>query len=207
MLTRVVPVFVARHPSVELDLRVDNGFVDIVAEGFDAGIRLVEAIDRDMVQVRLSGEARVVVVGAPSYFARRGVPKTPEDLAHHERLGFRLRKDGEPFAWELERGKKTWRLPSRGHVTTNDRELIRALALAGVGLMYALEPLVAEDLAAGRLRAVLEPYGPTLPGLFLYFPSRAQVSPALRAFVAVAREVVGVDGKGAKIAKGALRGS
>jgi DNA-binding transcriptional LysR family regulator len=95
----------------------------------------------------------------------------------------------EPRAWELERRKKTWRVPVRGPVTTNDKELARILALAGVGLLYAFEPVIADELARGRLRVVLEQYAPTVPGLFLYFPNRAQVSPALRAFVGVAREM------------------
>ena len=195
VLTRVVPSFVKRHPDIELDIRVENRFVDIAAEGLDAGIRLVEAIDRDMVQVRLTGDARLVVAGAPSYLERKGVPQSPADLAHHDCLGFRLRAESDPFAWELERGKKTWRHAVRGCVTTNDRELLRALAVEGLGLMYTLEPLIADELRRGSLRVVLEPYAPVVPGLFLYFPSRAQVSPALRAFLAFVREVASVDGK------------
>jgi DNA-binding transcriptional LysR family regulator len=200
VLTRVVPSFVRRHPGIELDIRVENRFVDIAAEGLDAGIRLVEAIDRDMVQVRLSGEARLVVVAAPSYLERKGVPKSPEDLAHHECLGFRLRAESDPFAWELERGKKTWRHAVRGCVTTNDRELLCALAVEGLGLMYTLEPLIADQLQRGSLRVVLDAYAPVVPGLFLYFPSRAQVSPALRAFLAFVREVAIIDErKGARL--------
>ena len=118
------------------------------------------------------------------------MPKSPEDLAHHDCLGFRLRAEADPFAWELERGKKTWRHAAGDRVTTNDRELMRALALAGIGLIYTLEPLVAEDLERGALRVVLEAFAPTVPGLFLYFPSRAQVSPPLRAFLAFVRETL-----------------
>ena len=88
---------------------------------------------------------------------------------------------------------ETWRVPVRGPVTTNDLGLRRLLALAGVGLLYTLEPIIADDLARGRLRVVLEPYAPEVPGLFLYFPSRAQVSPAFRAFVDVARDMVGAS--------------
>lgn len=189
VLTRLVPRFIERHPNVELDVRVENHFVNIVAEGLDAGIRLVEAIDRDMVHVRLSGETRLVVAGAPSYLARKGAPLKPADLAQHDCLSARRSPDAEPFAWEFERGKKTWRVPVRGPVTTNDRELLHALALAGHGLLYTLEPMIADDLARGRLRTVLDAYAPSVPGLFLYFPSRAQVSPALRALIAVAREL------------------
>ena len=101
----------------------------------------------------------------------------------------RFATSGEPWAWELERGKKTWRVPVRGPVTTNDPALRRSLAVAGVGLIYALEAAIADDLSRKRLRLVLEPYAPEVPGLFLYFPSRAQVSPAFRAFVDLAREL------------------
>jgi DNA-binding transcriptional LysR family regulator len=189
ILGRVLPRFVERYPKVEADVRVDDQLVDIVAEGLDAGIRLVEAIDRDMVHVRLSGPCRVVVAGAPSYLKRRGVPQKPPDLLQHDCICMRFTASGEPWTWELERGKKTWRVPVRGPVTTNDHALRHVLAVAGVGLLYTLEPVIAEDLARGRLRVVLEPYSPSVPGLFLYFPSRAQVSPAFRAFVDVARDL------------------
>lgn len=189
VLARLLPRFVERHPKVEVEVRVDDHFVDAVAEGLDAGIRLVEAIDRDMVHVRLSGPARIVVVGAPSYLERRGIPQKPADLLKHDCICVLWSAGGEPWAWELGRGKKTWRVPVRGPVTTNNVELMRTLAVAGVGLCYALEPTVLGELSSGQLRVVLEPYAPEVPGLFLYFPSRAQVSPALKAFVEVARQV------------------
>ena len=187
VLARLLPKFVALHPNVEVDVSVDDRFVDMVAEGFDAGIRLVESIDRDMVHVRLSPRCRIVVAGAASYFKRRGIPQKPEDLLQHDCICMRSH-GGEPFAWELERKKKTWRVPVRGPVTTSDPALRRALALAGVGLLYTLEPVIADELARRRLRVVLEAWAPRVPGLFLYFPSRAQISPAFRAFVAIARE-------------------
>jgi DNA-binding transcriptional LysR family regulator len=188
VLARLLPRFVAQHPRVEVDVSVDDGFVDMVSQGYDAGIRLVEAIDRDMVHVRLSPPCRVVVAGAPRYFKRRGVPQVPEDLLQHDCICVRRARSGEPFAWELERGKKAWRVPVRGPVTTNEPALRRALAVAGVGLIYAMEPVIADELVRGRLRVVLDAYAPSVPGLFLYFPSRARISPAFRAFVDVARE-------------------
>jgi len=189
VLTRVIPRFVERHPKVELDVRVENQLVNTVAEGLDAGIRLVESIDRDMIHVRLSAPARIVVVGAPSYLERRGIPQKPTDLLQHDCICMRWSASGPPWAWELERRKKTWRVPVRGPVTTNDAGLSRCLALAGVGLYYALEPTIADELARGELRVVLEPYAPEVPGLFLYYPTRAQVSPALKAFIDVARGI------------------
>jgi DNA-binding transcriptional LysR family regulator len=189
VLGRLLPRFVERYPKVELDVRVEDRLVDMVAEGLDAGIRLIESIDRDMVHVRLSAPGRIVVAGAPSYLERRGIPQKPADLLQHDCIGMRWDTVGEPWAWELERGKKTWRVPVRGPVTTNNFELMRLMAVAGVGLLYALEPTIADELSDERLRVVLEPFAPTVPGLFLYFPSRAQVSAALKAFVAIAREV------------------
>lgn len=189
VLARLLPKLVERHPKVEVDVRVDDRLVDTVAEGLDAGIRLIEEIDRDMVHVRLTPKTRVVVVGAPKYLERRGTPQKPADLLHHDCICIRWHPKGEPWAWELERGKKTFRVPVRGPVTTNDFALMRTLAVAGVGLHYGLEPLVADELARGKLRIVLEAFAPEVPGLFLYFPSRAQVSPALKALVDVAREI------------------
>jgi DNA-binding transcriptional LysR family regulator len=194
VLAPLLPRFARRYPSVEVDVRIDDRFVNIVEEGLDAGIRLVEAIDRDMVHVRLSEECRVVVAGAPSYLERRGVPQKPADLLEHDCIGTRAAA-GDPWPWELERGKKTFRVPVRGPVMTNDHALRRLLATAGVGLLYTLEPLIADEIARGRLRVVLEAYAPVVPGLFLYFPSRAQVSPALRVFVEMARELAGKPGK------------
>ncbi len=190
VLGRVLPKFAERHPKVAVEALVDDGFVDSVAEGLDAGIRLIEAIDRDMVRVRLTRATRVVVTGSPSYLARRGAPQKPADLLQHDCICMRWTSSGDPWPWELERGKKVWRVPVRGPVTTNNFELMTSLAVAGVGLYYALEPLIADELARGELRVVLEVYAPEVPGLFLYYPSRAQVSPALKAFVAVAREVL-----------------
>ncbi|MGE5414581.1 MAG: LysR family transcriptional regulator [Syntrophomonadaceae bacterium] len=191
VLARMLPRFVERYPKVEVEVQVETRFVNIIAEGLDAGIRLSEAIERDMVQVRLTDPGRFVVAAAPSYLARRGTPQKPPDLLQHDCICVRSSIDGARYAWELERGRKTWRVPVQGPVTTNDTELIRALGLAGVGLFYIFEPEIADDLRRGDLRLVLEQFAAAVPGFFLYFPSRAQVSPALRAFVDVAREIAG----------------
>jgi DNA-binding transcriptional LysR family regulator len=191
ILARLLPRFAERHPRVEVEVQVENRFVNIVAEGADAGIRLSEAIERDMVQVRLTPPSRFVVAAAPSYLARQGTPQQPLDLLHHACISIRGSFSGARYAWELERGRKEWRVPVEGPVTTSDPELMRQLAVAGVGLLYAFEPQIADDLRQGRLRLVLEPFAAAVPGFFLYFPSRAQVSPALRAFVDVAREMAG----------------
>ncbi|ATB38277.1 LysR family transcriptional regulator [Cystobacter fuscus] len=190
VITPVVPTFRERHPRIEVEVVIEERFVDIVAEGYDAGVRLSEAIERDMVQVRLTDAFRFVVVGSPDYLARHGTPQRPEDLLRHECITFRMRTTGVIYAWELERGRRNWRVPVRGGVVTNDNPLSVSLAEQGLGLAYTLEPMVAEQLRTGRLHRVLEPYSPTVPGFFLYFPSRAQRSPALRLFVDTARELV-----------------
>jgi DNA-binding transcriptional LysR family regulator len=186
----VVPAFRARHPRVDVEIAVEDRLVDIVAEGFDAGVRLIEAIEGDMVQVRLTDPFRFVVVGAPDYLARHGTPERPEDLLHHECLTFRSRTTGALYAWELERGRRTWRVPVHGGVVTNDNRLSLSMAEQGLGLAYALEPTVTEPLRTGRLQRVLEAYAPTVPGFFLYYPSRAHRSAPLRLFVEAARELV-----------------
>jgi DNA-binding transcriptional LysR family regulator len=191
VLARLLPRFLERHPKVEIEVQVENRFVNIISEGIDAGIRLSEAIERDMVQVRLTEPGRFVVAGAPAYLSRRGTPQKPQDLLQHDCVGIRASSRGARYAWELERGKKTWRVPVQGSVTTNDTQLMRHLAVAGVGLIYAFEPEIAEELRRGSLRVVLDAYAAAVPGFFLYFPSRAQVSPAFRAFVDVSREIFG----------------
>ncbi|AKQ70292.1 Transcriptional regulator [Myxococcus hansupus] len=188
--TPILTRFHQRHPRVEVELRVEDRLVDIVAEGLDAGIRMSEALERDMVQVRLSeGDDRFVVVGSPAYLKRRGMPERPKDLLTHDCICIRSPTSGAIYQWELERGSRSWRVPVRGPVITGEWRAMVELAEAGVGLAYVFEPSVKKRLERGTLRLVLEPYAAKVEGFFLYFPSRAQVSPAMRAFVDVAREV------------------
>jgi DNA-binding transcriptional LysR family regulator len=133
---------------------------------------------------------RFVVVAAPSYLERHGTPRRPEDLLKHECFTVRMPSTGALYAWELERGRRNWRVPVRGSVVTNDRRLTQALVEQGLGLAYAFEPAVKEDLRTGRLVRVLEDYAPTVPGFFLHFPSRAQRSGPLRLFIELAKEFV-----------------
>lgn len=188
VIAPLLPAFLARHPGVEVEVRVEDRLVDVVAEELDGGIRLTEAIERDMVQVRLTGPFRYVVVGSPRYFARRGVPREPRDLLAHDCIGYRSPTTGALYPWELERGRRQWRVPVRGPVSTNGTDLTLAMVEAGTGLAYLFEPRIREQLKRGTLRIALEEYAPEVPGFFLYFPSRAQVSPAFRAFVELARE-------------------
>jgi DNA-binding transcriptional LysR family regulator len=190
VVEQLLPGFRARHPRVEVELVIEDRLVDIVAGGYDAGIRLSEIIDRDMVSVRLTAPARFVVVGAPAYLARHGTPKRPEDLLRHECLTFRSPTTGALYAWELERGRRTWRVPVRGGVVVNDGLLCASLAKLGLGLAYALESTITEELRSGQLQRVLEPFAPTVPGYCIYFPRRAQRSTPLRLFVDTAKELL-----------------
>lgn len=190
LITPVLPTFRARHPRIDVEVVVEDRLVDLVGEGYDAGVRLTESIDRDMVQVRLTDEFRFVVVGTPEYLARNGTPRKPEDLLRHECIMLRAPTSGELYAWELERGRRSWRVPVRGGLLTNDPQLNVAMAERGLGLTHTFEPWVAEPLRKGRLKLVLEAYAPTVPGFFLCYPSRAQSSPALRLFVEVAKKVL-----------------
>ena len=171
--------FRTSHPRVELELVLEDRRVDIVSGGYDAGVRLSEYVERDMVSVRLSEPFRLIVVGAPTYLDKRGTPERPNDLLDHECLTFRSSTTGALYAWELERGKKTWRVPVRGGVVVNDGLFCTRLAEQGLGLAYAMEPLVREQLRRGTLRCVLEPYAASVPGFYLYYPSRAQRSASL----------------------------
>ncbi|HKO91755.1 MAG TPA: LysR family transcriptional regulator [Polyangiaceae bacterium] len=187
----VLPTFRERHPRVEVDVVFEDKRVDIVAEGYDAGIRLSEYVERDMVSVRLTEPFRLVVVGSPEYLDKHGTPQRPEDLLQHECLTFRSDTTGSLYAWELERGRRTWRIPVRGSLVVNDGLFCAVWAEQGLGLAYAMEPLVQEQLDRGSLRRVLEPYAASVPGFFLYYPSRTQSSDALRLFVDTVRELVG----------------
>jgi DNA-binding transcriptional LysR family regulator len=185
----VLAPFRARHPRVEVEVAIEDRLVDIVAEGYDAGVRLSEAIQRDMVQVRLTDPFRFVVVGAPSYLASHPPPERPEDLVHHECITFRSQTTGALYAWELERRNRNWRVPVRGGIVTNDNAFNVSLAEQGQGLAYAPEPMVKEQIRKGTLVVVLDRYAPSVPGYFLYFPSLAQRSAPLRLFVEAAREL------------------
>jgi DNA-binding transcriptional LysR family regulator len=184
----VLPTFRKRHPRIDVEIVIEDRLVDIVADGFDAGVRLTEIIERDMVQVRLTGAFRFVVVGSPGYLAKRGIPQRPEDLLRHECITFRSPTTGAPYAWELERGRRTWRVPVRGGILTNDGLLCASMAKLDLGLAYAPEQFVADDLRTGQLESVLDAFAPTVPGYFLYHPSRAQRSAPLRLFVETAKE-------------------
>ena len=184
----VISAFLAAHPHIELDLAVTNEISDIVGRGYDAGIQLGEVIDKDMVAVPVSGDLRLVVVGAPSYFAGHRKPKHPRELVEHECVNWHATPDARPYRWEFtEKGREiTVAVPTR--VLTTDPVLITRLARAGVGLAMLYEHQAREDLARGALVEVLREFSTPFPGFYLYYPKRRHASPALRAFVEHLRE-------------------
>jgi len=175
--------FLGAHPQVRLDVLVSDQPIDIVAEGFDAGIRLGEVIDRDMIAVPVSGDLRLVVVGAPSYFARRKKPKHPRDLVEHDCINWHPTAEAPPYRWEFTENGRDFSVDVRARVLTNDPALNVRLAIAGAGLTLADESRSRDALARGELVAVLEKFSTPFPGFYLYYPQRRQASLALRALV------------------------
>ena len=179
--------FARAYPGVHLELIVEDGLTDVVAAGFDAGIRPGGRLHRDMVAVRVSPALGTVVVGSPGYLAARPSPRTPHDLKDHSCINYRFAASGALYQWSFARGGEVIDVVVEGALTSNDTDLIRAAALDGAGLAYTLEDSVADDLAAGRLLRVLEDWCQPFPGFFLYYPGRRQVPPALRALIDMLR--------------------
>ena len=175
--------FLVEHPYVQLDLVVSDAPVDIVAEGFDAGVQLGEVIDKDMIAVPVTGELRLVVVGAPSYFARRGRPTHPRDLTDHECLNWHPTTDTPPYRWEFTENGRDFSVTVPARLLSTDAALNRRLAIAGLGITMAYEGHVRGALADGHLVSVLKEFCAPFPGYYLYYPQRRSASRALRALV------------------------
>ncbi len=185
----LLPRFLADYPAVSLEVVGQDGLVDIVAAGFDAGIRPGRRLTPGMIAVTLRPERRFAVVATPSYLARRGTPATPADLAAHDCICRRYPSGGR-YAWEFAKGGEAVEVEVAGRIATNSPALMLAATLAGAGLAHLFEHDVAGALAAGALVRVLADWCPPLPGFSLYYPGRRQPPPALRAFIATAREVL-----------------
>jgi len=179
--------FAARYPDVVLDVTTaGESRVDLVAGGFDAGIRLGEFIERDMIAVRVSADLRAAIVGAPGYFQTHPKPRTPRDLTAHRCINFRHSSD-EIYRWEFDKGRQSLAVAVDGPLVVNDVELLTRAALDGVGLTFLLEPQAAPHVASGALVRVLEDWCPPFAGYFLYYPSRRQQPAALAALVETLR--------------------
>jgi DNA-binding transcriptional LysR family regulator len=181
-----LPGFLLAYPAVSVEVFVDDRLADLVATGFDAGIRFGDSVERDMVAVRVGPDLRTVVVGTPAYFAGHARPAVPSDLEAHRCVNYRLVGGGGLLPWEFTQGGREVRVRAGGQFVGNDGALAGAVVRAGAGLGYMLECDVAADLASGDLVQVLDDYCPPFPGCHLYYPNR-QVTPALRALVETLR--------------------
>jgi DNA-binding transcriptional LysR family regulator len=180
--------FLPKYPDIKVELVVDYGLTDIVAQGYDAGVRLGEQVAKDMIAVRIGAEMRMAVVGAPSYFARRTPPKTPQQLIEHNCINLRLPTYGGLYAWEFEKGGRELHVRVEGQLTFNTLRQRLDAALAGLGLTYVPEDVALAHVSRGRLRRVLDDWCPPFTGYHLYYPSRRQSSPAFSLMVDALRD-------------------
>jgi DNA-binding transcriptional LysR family regulator len=171
------------YPDLRLEVSIDNGLRNIVEERFDAGVRLGESVDKDMIAVRVGPDWRLVAVASPAYFAARSVPLTPQDLVHHDCINHRQERAGGLYAWEFAKDGRELRVRVEGQLTLNATPPMIEAAIGGRGLAYVPEDLVSGHLAAGRLVQVLDDWCPCFPGYHLYYPSRRQLSPAMAVVV------------------------
>lgn len=183
----LVAGFAQAHPGITLDVTVSDEECDIVAEGFDAGVRLGEVIEQDMVAVPLTGLQRQVAVATPSYVQHHGVPRHPRDLVHHRCIGWRPAPGVAPYRWEFGRAGRDFDVQVDPQVTTNDMQLMIRTALAGGGITFGLEETFRPWLQSGRLVAMLEEYLPPFQGFYLYYPGRHNQPPKLRALIEYVR--------------------
>jgi DNA-binding transcriptional LysR family regulator len=182
VLVPVVARFLKAYPAIEVEVVIDDGFIDTVSAGFDAGIRFGESVAADMIAIPIGPRHRFAVVGSREHFAQNAVPATPHDLKDHTCIRYRF-AGGSFYRWEFERGGIELEIEVQGPLTLGDQDIMVEAALAGAGLAYLFEDQVSSHIADGRLVRVLEDWCPYYPGFFFYYPSRRQLPTALRAFV------------------------
>lgn len=175
--------FAEAYPEVELDIAVTDEEFDIVAERYDAGVRLGEVIEQDMIAVPVSGDQHQLAVAAPIYLERHGRPAHPQDLTGHRCIGWRPAPGVAPYRWEFEKDGRAFDVAVNPRVTTNDMWLMIRMARAGGGITFGMEETFRPYIARGELVPLLEEFLPPFPGFFLYFPSRRNLAPKLRALV------------------------
>lgn len=188
ILTPIILEYLRRYPDMKLVLVTEGRLVDIVGQGFDAGIRIAEAVPQDMIAIPIMGDQRMVVVGSPAYVAQHGQPVVPADLHHHRCIRARM-ATGAIWHWEFEQRGEAVEIDVPGALTLDETTLMVEAALAGAGLTYLSEWTVREHIAAGRLIPMLEAWSPPYPGLCLYYPGRRHVPAGLRALIDLIREV------------------
>ncbi|CAN7247235.1 LysR substrate-binding domain-containing protein [Mesorhizobium sp. LjNodule214] len=181
-LTPRLGAFARAYPDIVLEIVIEDRFTDVVEGGFDAGVRLGESLQRDMIAVRIGPDIRGAVVGAPSYFANMPRPRHPRDLADHRCIRFRF-SSGILYRWEFEKDGEEIEFTAQGPLILDEDHLIAQAAVDGAGLAFVFEDYVRDATGDGRLTRVLEDWCPSFHGFFVYYPSRRQMRPALRAFV------------------------
>jgi DNA-binding transcriptional LysR family regulator len=186
ILTPFILEYLRRYPEMKVDLVTEGRLIDIVVDGYDAGIRIQEAVPRDMIAVPIGGPIRSIVVGSPAYFAGRTLPQTPGDLMAHQCIRARM-ASGAIYRWEFERRGEAIEIDVPGALALDEMTLMVEAVRAGVGLSYLSEWHVAADVEAGRLIQVLDDWTPSYPGLCLYYPGRRHVPAGLRAFIELIR--------------------
>jgi DNA-binding transcriptional LysR family regulator len=179
--------FLGRYPDIKVEIIIDYGLTDIVAERFDAGVRIGEQVAQDMIAVRIGPDQRTAVVGSPSYFEARSVPQRPQELVEHNCINLRLPTRGGLYAWEFEKDGRELKVHVEGQLVFNGTFQMLNAALAGFGLAYVPEDVVAAHLAEGRLRRVLADWCPSYSGYHLYYPSRRQQTSAFALLVEALR--------------------
>ena len=179
--------FLLQYPDIKVEIVIDYGLTDIVAQRYDAGVRSGEQVAKDMIAVRIGPDMRMAVVGAPSYFTKRPIPKKPQDLTEHNCFNLRLPVHGGLYAWEFEKGGRELRVRVEGQLVLNATSQMLAAALAGLGLAYMPEDMVQPHIAEGRLKRVLEDWCEPYAGYHLYYPSRRQSSQAFALLVEALR--------------------
>jgi DNA-binding transcriptional LysR family regulator len=189
LLAEVVPAFLSRHLEMSLDLVAEGKLVDIVEEGFDAGVRLGESVPRDMVAVPFGGEARFLAVASPDYLAKHPAPRTPDDLKNHVCIRLRL-PSGKLYRWEFEQHGQELAVDVAGPLMLDHVGLMAESAARGMGIAYVPQQEAQRFLDVGKLVAVLEDWSAPIPGLFLYYPGHRHVPAGLRAFIEVLRELL-----------------
>ena len=188
LLQTVVPAFLARYPGVELDLVAEGRLVDVVEQGFDAGVRLGEAVPKDMVAVRLGPDIRFLAVASPHYLAIHPAPEVPDALLKHQCIRQRL-PSGKRYRWEFLKRRQEVAIDVPGALTLDNTQLMVEAAIDGLGIAYVPEPYARAALDDGRLVAVLQDWCPLIPGLFLYFSGTRHMPTSLRAFIDMVRTV------------------
>ena len=175
--------FLKTCPDVQIELTNDEGYVDIVEGGFDAGVRMGESVQKDMIAVPLGDPVAVAVVGSPDYFKRHAAPKHPSELIDHNCVRFRFSGSGAIYKWEFDVDERLVEYELSGSLTISDSLFSIEAALDGIALAYTFEPLVISHIRAKKLKRVLTSFSPTFPGFYLYYPSRRQQPSKLKAFV------------------------